>query len=157
VGLKFDNVRVPRANVLAPPGKGFTLAMQTFGRTRPIIGAFGVGAARSAMEFAMDYAKKRQAFGTPIANFQAIQFKIAEMYQEVETARLLTLKAAWEADQGMDPTLNASIAKFYATEVALEVVNEALQILCGYVHYADDAPEECPYCFFPQSAFKQAD
>jgi acyl-CoA dehydrogenase len=132
VGLNFDNVRVPKANVLAPPGKGFVLAMKTFGRTRPIIGAFGVGAARSAMEYAMDYAKKRQAFGMPIANFQAIQFKIAEMYQKVETARLLTYKAAWEADQGVDPTLNASVAKLYASEVALEVVNEALQIFGGY-------------------------
>ncbi|MGD9310063.1 MAG: acyl-CoA dehydrogenase family protein [Desulfosarcina sp.] len=232
VGLRFDNVRVPKANVLAPPGKGFVLAMKTFGRTRPIIGAFGVGAARSAMEFALDYAKKRKAFGMPISGFQAIQFKIAEMYQKIETARLLTLKAAWEADQGIDPTLNASIAKFYATEVALEVVSEALQIfagygytkmypvekllrdvrllriyegtsevqrvivsgyvmsqyqpvmpaledlplhrevdplgdqptktawrcrICGYVHYGDDAPDECPYCFFPQSAFKRVD
>jgi acyl-CoA dehydrogenase len=231
VGLNFENVRVPKANVMALPGEGFILAMKTFGRTRPIIGAFGVGAARSAMEYAMDYAKKRQAFGMPIANFQAIQFKIAEMYQKVETARLLTLKAAWEADQGMDPTLNASVAKLYASEVALEVVNEALQILggygytkmypvekllrdvrllriyegtsevqrmivagtvmsqyqpvmpaledlplhreadplgtdamepawrcriCGYVHYGDDAPDECPYCFFPKSAFKKA-
>ena len=71
-------------------------------------------------------------FGMPIGNFQAIQFKIAEMFQKVETARLLTLKAAWEADQDIDPTLNASIAKLYASEVALEVVNEALQILGGY-------------------------
>lgn len=166
----------------------------------------------------------------PISGFQAIQFKIAEMYQKVETARLLTLKAAWEADQGMDPSLNASIAKLYGTEVALEVVNEALQIfggygytkmfpiekllrdvrllriyegtsevqrviiagyvmsqyqsimpaledlplhreidplaeasaqtawrcrICGHVHYGDEAPDECPYCFFPQSAFKK--
>ncbi|MGA6926540.1 MAG: acyl-CoA dehydrogenase family protein, partial [Desulfosarcina sp.] len=86
VALKFDDVRVPKENVLAPPGKGFLLAMKTFGRTRPIIGAFGIGAARSAMEFAIDYARKRQAFGMPIANFQAIQFKIAEMVQKVETA-----------------------------------------------------------------------
>jgi len=230
VALKFDNVRVPKENLLAPPGKGFSLAMKTFGRTRPIISAFGVGAARSAMEFSLDYAKKRKAFGMPLSGFQAIQFKIAEMYQKVETARLLTLKAAWEADQGVDPTLNASIAKLYGTEVALEVVNEALQILggygytrmypvekllrdvrllriyegtsevqrviiagyvmsqyqpvmppledlplhrevdpladggmatvwrcriCGHVHYGDEAPDECPYCFFPQSAFKK--
>ncbi len=230
VALKFDNVRIPRGNILAPPGKGFVLAMKTFGRTRPIIGAFGVGAARSAMEFSLDYAKKRKAFGMPISGFQAIQFKIAEMYQKVETARLLTLKAAWEADQGIDPTLNASIAKFYATEAAFEVVNEALQIfggfgytkmfpvekllrdvrllriyegtsevqrlivaghvmgqyqpvmppledlplhretdpladgggqttwrcrICGHVHYGDEAPDECPYCFFPATAFKK--
>ena len=232
VGINFKNVRVPKENVMAPPGEGFVLAMQTFSRTRPAIGAFAVGMARSAMEFATDYAKKRRAFGTKIANFQAIQHKIAEMYQKVETSRLLVWKAAWEADNRMDPTISASIAKFYATEAALEVANEALQIfggygytkmfpiekllrdarlyriyegtseiqryivsgyamnvyqpvmppledlpiqhemdptgaenedgatvwrcrICGHVHYGDEPPDECPYCFFPKSAFKK--
>ena len=232
VGLNFKDVRVPKDNVLAPPGEGFELAMRTFARTRPSIGAFAVGTARSAMEFAIDYTKKRRAFGTKIANFQAIQHKIAEMYQKVATSRLLVWKAAWEADQGLDPTITASIAKFYSSEAALEVANQALQILggygytkmfpvekllrdarlfsiyegtseiqrhivsgyamnvyqpamppledlpiqraidpaelegqegktawrcriCGYVHYGDEPPEECPYCFFPKSAFKE--
>ena len=231
-GINFKDVRVPKANILAPPGEGFMLAMQTFSRTRPAIGAFAVGTARSAMEYAIDYAKKRRAFGTQISNFQAIQHKIAEMYQKVETSRLLVWKAAWEADNGMDPTITASIAKFYSTEACLEVANEALQIfagygytkmfpiekllrdarlfriyegtsevqryivsgyvmnvyqpvmppledlpihrdmdptefegdegktawrcrICGYVHYGEKPPEECPYCFFPESAFKQ--
>ena len=233
--LNFKDVRVPKENVLAPPGEGFVLAMKTFGRTRPAIGAFAVGAARSAMEFAIDYAKKRRAFGDPIANFQAIQFKIAEMYQKVETARLLVWKAAWEADKGMDSTLTASMAKMYSSEVAQEVLGEALQILagygytklfpvekllrdtrlfkiyegtseiqrmivsgfalgayepamppledlpiqrvvdpeemsaqeeggkavwrcrmCGYVHYDEEPPDECPVCFFPKTAFKKA-
>ncbi len=233
-GINFKDVRVPKANVVAPPGEGFVLAMQTFSRTRPIIGSFAVGAARSAMELAVDYAKKRRTFGVKIANNQAIQFKIAEMYQKVETARLLTWKAAWEADSGQDPTVTASIAKFYATEAAMEVVEEALQIfggygytrlypieklyrdtrlfkiyegtseiqriivsgfvlhgyqpslppledfpmltgidfavpdgvvdpkikgwrcrMCGYIHTADEPPKECPYCYFPQTAFKQ--
>lgn len=131
-GVHFTDVRVPAENMLAPPGEGFALAMRTFSRTRPSIGAFAVGAARSAMEFAIDYAKKRQAFGSKLADFQAIQFKIAEMYQKIETSRLLVLKAAWEADQGMDPTVSASISKFYATEVAMQVANEALQIFGGY-------------------------
>lgn len=234
VGIHFKDVRVPHENVLAPPGEGFVLAMQTFARTRPAIGAFAVGTARSAMEYAIDYAKKRSAFGTKIANFQAIQHKIAEMYQKVETSRLLVWRAAWEADNGMDPTIAASIAKFYSTEAALEVASEALQILggygytkmfpvekllrdarlfriyegtseiqryivsgyalnayqpvmppledlpihremdsidvkgqaggtvwrcrvCGYVHYGDEPPEECLYCFFPKSAFKKCD
>ena len=233
VGINFKDVRVPKENVMAPPGEGFVLAMQTFSRTRPAIGAFAVGTARSAMEFATDYAKKRRAFGSKIADFQAIQHKIAEMYQKVETSRLLVWKAAWEADNRMDPTISASIAKFYATEAALEVANEALQIfggygytkmfpiekllrdarlyriyegsseiqryivsgyamnvyqpvmppledlpihremgpaeaedkegstvwrcrICGYVHYGDEPPDECPYCFFPKSAFKKA-
>ncbi len=132
VGVHFDNVRVPGTNVLAEPGQGFYLAMKTFSRTRPAIGAFSVGAARSAMEHAIEYVKQRRAFGTKIANFQSLQFKIAEMYQKVETSRLLTLKAAWEADNGMDPTLDASIAKLYASEAALEVANEALQIFGGF-------------------------
>ncbi len=131
-GIRLKNVKVPAANVLAEPGKGFVLAMKTFSRTRPIIGAFAVGAARSVMEYAIDYAKKRQAFGTKIKNFQMIQSKIAEMYQKVETSRLLVHRSAWEADQGMDPTVNASVAKFYASEVAIEVANDALQIFGGY-------------------------
>jgi len=131
-GIHLTNVRVPAENVLAQPGEGFLMAMTTFAHTRPIIGSFGVGAARSAMEMAIDYAKKRRAFGARLADFQAIDFKIAEMYQKVETARLLTWKAAWENDSGMDPTITASIAKFYATEAAFEVVSEALQILGGY-------------------------
>jgi len=130
--IDLKNVRVPKENMLAPPGEGFVLAMQTFARTRPAIGAFAVGTARSAMEFAIDYAKKRRAFGSKIGNFQAIQFKIAEMYQKVETSRLLVWKAAWEADNGMDPNVNASVAKMYATEAAWEVVDQALQIMGGY-------------------------
>ena len=131
-GIHFRNVRVPRENMIAEPGQGFVLAMKTFSRTRPIIGAFAVGAARSAMEYAIDYAKKRRAFGTKLSHFQAIQFKLAEMYQKVETARLLVWKGAWEADSGIDPTITASISKFYATEAAGEVVHEAMQILGGY-------------------------
>ncbi len=131
-GINFKNVRVPKENVIAEPGKGFVLAMKTFSLTRSSIGAFAVGAARSAMEYAIDYAKKRRVFGTNISNFEAIQFKIAEMYQKVETSRLLVWKAAWEADNGIDPTISASIAKFYATETAMEVVNDALQIFGGY-------------------------
>ncbi len=226
--IHLKDVRVPKANMMAPPGEGFVLAMKTFSRTRPSIGAFAVGAARSAMEFALDYAKRRRTFGAPIVNNQAIQFKLAEMYQKVETARLLVWKAAWEADNGMDPTVNASISKFYATEAAQEVVEEALQIfagygytrmfpvekllrdtrlfkiyegtseiqrmivaghvlgayepvmpplsevpvhrenpppgkgdgtawrcpMCGYIHYDDDAPDNCPYCFVPKAGFK---
>ena len=132
VGVYFENVRVPKEYILANPGEGFLLAMATFNRTRPVIGAFAIGAARSAMEYAMDYAKKRQAFGQNIGFNQSIQFKFADMYQKIETSRLLVLKAAWESDKGIDPTLNASISKFYATEACIEVVDQALQILGGY-------------------------
>ncbi len=131
-GIHLKDVRVPKENILAPPGKGFVLAMHTFSRTRPIIGAFAVGAARAAMEYAIDYAKKRQTFGAALSNYQTLQFKIADMYQKVDTARLLVWKAAWETDQGMNPTVSASMAKFYSSEKALEVVNDALQIFGGY-------------------------
>ncbi|MFX1379023.1 MAG: acyl-CoA dehydrogenase family protein [Promethearchaeota archaeon] len=130
VGLK--DVRIPKENILAKPGRGFVLAMQTFAHTRPAIGAFAVGCARSAMEYSIDYAQKREAFGRPIGNYQAIQEKIANMYKDIEAARLLTYKAAWEADQGMDNNLSSSIAKAFASDVAMNVTTEAVQIFGGY-------------------------
>jgi len=130
VGLK--NVRIPKENVLAKPGRGFVLAMQTFAHTRPAIGAFAVGCARSAMEYSIDYAQKREAFGRPIGNYQVIQEKIANMFKDIEAARLLTYKAAWEADQGLDNNLSSSIAKAFASDVAMNVTTEAIQIFGGY-------------------------
>jgi acyl-CoA dehydrogenase len=130
VGLK--DVRIPKEDVLAKPGRGFVLAMQTFAHTRPAIGAFAVGCARSAMEYSIDYAQKREAFGRQIGNYQVIQEKIANMYKDIEAARLLTYKAAWEADQGMDNNLSSSIAKAFASDVAMNVTTEAIQIFGGY-------------------------
>ncbi|MFX1240273.1 MAG: acyl-CoA dehydrogenase family protein [Promethearchaeota archaeon] len=130
VGLK--NVRIPKENVLAKPGRGFVLAMQTFAHTRPAIGAFAVGCARSAMEYSIDYAHKRETFGRPIGNYQVIQEKIANMYKDIEAARLLTYKAAWETDQGMDNNLSSSIAKAFASDVVMNVTTEAVQIFGGY-------------------------
>jgi len=133
VGIKLDNVRVPAENILAEPnGDGFKLAMKTFSRTRPIISAFATGAARSLMEFSIDYAKKRRVFDQKLVDFQNTQFKIAEMYQKVETMRLLTWKACWEADNGLDPTVSASLAKLYTSEAVCEIGNMALQIFGGY-------------------------
>jgi len=132
VSVVLKNVRVKKENVLAKPGYGFVLAMQTFAHTRPAIGAFATGCARSAMEYAIDYAKKRETFGRPLENYQMIQFKIAEMYKNIEAARLLTYKAAWEADQGMDNNLSSAIAKAFASDVAMEVTTEAIQIFGGY-------------------------
>jgi acyl-CoA dehydrogenase len=132
VSVVLRNVRVKKENVLAKPGRGFVLAMQTFAHTRPAIGAFAVGCARSAMEYSIDYAKKRETFGRPLENYQAIQFKIADMYKSIEAARLLTYKAAWEADLGKDNNLSSSIAKAFASDVAMEVTTEAIQIFGGY-------------------------
>jgi len=132
VSVVLKNVRIPKENILAKPGRGFVLAMQTFAHTRPAIGAFAVGCARSAMEYSIDYAQKREAFGRPIGNYQVIQEKIANMYKDIEAARLLTYKAAWEADQGMDNNLSSSIAKAFASDVAMNVTTEAVQIFGGY-------------------------
>ncbi len=128
----LKDVRIPKKNILAKPGRGFVLAMQTFAHTRPAIGAFAVGTARSAMEYSIDYAKKREAFGRSIDHYQAIQFKIANMYKDIEAARLLTYKAAWEADQGIDNNLSSACAKAFASDVAMEVTTEAIQIFGGY-------------------------
>ncbi len=128
----LKDVRVKKENVLAKPGRGFVLAMQTFAHTRPAIGAFAVGCARSAMEYSIDYMKKREVFGRPIERYQAIQFKIADMYKNIEAARLLTYKAAWEADQGKDNNLSSACAKAFASDVAMEVTTEAIQIFGGY-------------------------
>jgi acyl-CoA dehydrogenase len=132
VAVTLKNVRVPEKNVLAKPGRGFVLAMQTFAHTRPAIGAFATGCARSAMEYAIDYANKREAFGRPISNFQAIQHKIADMYKDIEAARLLTHKAAWEADQGLDNNMSSAIAKAFASDVVMRVTTEAIQVYGGY-------------------------
>lgn len=130
--VALKNVRIPKENVLAKPGRGFVLAMQTFAHTRPAIGAFAVGCARSAMEYSIDYAQKREAFGRPIANYQVIQAKIANMYKDIEAARLLTYKAAWEADQGIDNNMSSAVAKAFASDVAMNVTSEAVQIYGGY-------------------------
>ena len=132
VAVTLKNVRVPEENILAKPGRGFVLAMQTFAHTRPAIGAFATGCARSAMEYAIDYANKREAFGRPISNFQAIQQKIADMYKDIEAARLLTHKAAWEADQGLDNNMSSAVAKAFASDVVMRVTTEAIQVYGGY-------------------------
>jgi len=132
VAVALKNVRIPKENVLAKPGRGFVLGMQTFAHTRPAIGAFAVGCARSAMEYSIDYAQKREAFGRTIANYQVIQEKIANMYKDIEAARLLTHKAAWEADQGLDNNMSSAIAKAFASDVAMKVTTEAVQIYGGY-------------------------
>ncbi|MHA2368662.1 MAG: acyl-CoA dehydrogenase family protein [Candidatus Hodarchaeales archaeon] len=132
VSLILRDVRVPEENMLGEPGAGFPLAMRTFARTRPTIGAFACGMARAAMEYAIHYAKRRKAFELEISNFQAIQFMIAEMKMNYEAARLLTWKAAWEADQGGDNTIAASCAKAFATDHGMNTASNALQIFGGF-------------------------
>lgn len=132
VMVRLDEVHVPKENVLGEPGKSFPIAMQTFAHTRPTIGAFACGMARGAMEYAIAYARRRKAFESKLANFQAIQFMIADMKMNYEAARLLTWNSAWEADQGRDNTISASIAKAFASDNGMKTVSDALQIFGGY-------------------------
>ncbi|MBC7348420.1 MAG: acyl-CoA dehydrogenase family protein [Candidatus Aminicenantes bacterium] len=137
----FEEVRVPAENVLGRVGQGFLIAMRTFDRTRSAVGAAGVGLARAALEYAVDYAKTRVQFGQPIATFQAIAFKIAQMAMEIEAARLLVWKAAWMVDKGQPCGLNSAMAKCFGSDLAMWASLEALQILGGY-GYMKDYPVE---------------
>ncbi|WP_262249291.1 acyl-CoA dehydrogenase [Parapedobacter soli] len=130
--LLFDDVRVPKTNRIGEDGFGFKFAMKTLEGGRIGIAAQALGIAAGAYELARDYAKERQTFGKPIANHQAIQFKLADMATQIEAARLLCLKAAWLKDHGQPYTQAAAMAKLYASEVAMRTTVEAVQIHGGY-------------------------
>ena len=133
----FNDVRVPPENLVGKQGNGFIQLMHFFDRSRAYVSAHGVGLAQGALDMAIKHAKTRTQFGQPIGSFQATQFKIAEMATKVETARTVAHKAAWLLDQGRpDPRLTA-MAKMYACHVAVEVVDEALQIHGGYGYFND--------------------
>src|SRR6185436_13095841 len=126
--LLLDEVRVPAENVVGSVG-GFRLAMLGLNAMRPIVAARGIGLAEGALMYAVNYAKERAAFGATIADLQGIQWKVAELAAEIEAARLVTYRAAWMADRGeftREYVPFLSIAKYYATELAVKVSNEAL-------------------------------
>jgi len=139
--LIFDDVRVPEENLVGTQGMGFMQQMHFFDATRTGVAAQGVGIAKGASEAALEYAKEREQFGQPIAEFQAIQHKLADMYTKTEAARNLTYKAAWQVDQGEDITKLASMAKEYASRICVDVANEAVQIHGGS-GYVNDFPVE---------------
>lgn len=139
----FENVRVPARYQLGENGEGFKIGMMTFDRTRPIVGSGAVGIARAAMEASVRYATEREQFGAPIAEQQAIQFMLADMAQRVEAARLLCWHAAWLADQGERNTLQASAAKCFASDTAMQVTTDAVQIFGGYGYMKDYPVEKC--------------
>jgi len=134
--LIFNNVEVPANNLLGAENTGFLIAMQTLDMARPCMGASAVGVARSAFEVALSYARERIQYGRPIIENQAISFMLADMATEIEVARLLTWKASWLIDQGMDSTLASSMCKVFSTEMAERVCSNAIQILGGqgYTH-----------------------
>jgi len=135
--LFFEDVRVPADHLIGREGLGFIVAMRTFDKTRAAVGAAGVGIARAALEYAVEYAKTRIQFGKPIASFQATAFKIAQMAMEVDAARLLVWKAAWLMDHGKPCGTESAIAKCFGSDVAMRTALEALQIFGGYGYMRD--------------------
>jgi len=143
--LLFDNVRVPEENLVGTRGAGFLQQMQFFDETRTGVAAQAVGIARGAAERALDYAQEREQFGQPIGDFQAIQHKLADMHTRTEAARQLTYKSAWSVDNKEEQlTTLASMAKEYASRVAVDVANEAVQVHGG-AGYVDDFDVERYY------------
>ncbi len=130
--IMYNDVKVPKENLLGPQGDGFKFAMKTLTGGRIGIASQALGIASGSYELALQYAKERTTFGKPIAHHQAIAFKLADMATEVEAARLMVLRAAWMKDQGMDFATAASMAKLYASDVAMRQSIEAVQIHGGY-------------------------
>jgi len=141
----FDNVRVPKVNLLGEIGKGFKIAMNTLDGARIGVAAQGLGVAERALHEAVEYAKKRVCFGAPIAKLQAIQWMIADMGTQVEAARMLTYKASQMQDKGEKFTIEASQAKLFASEAAKFCVDRAMQIHGGYGYIGEFSPIEKLY------------
>jgi acyl-CoA dehydrogenase len=139
--VHFEGVQVPVADRLGADGDGFSIAMRTLDQTRTPIGALATGIAQAALDHAAAYSLKRQTFGKPISEHQAIQIKLANMAQAVHAARLLTWHAAWTIDHGSKGTLESSIAKCFASDAALHVADEAIQTFGGY-GYMKEYPVE---------------
>ena len=129
--LQFNDVKVPKENRIGEDGFGFKFAMKTLSGGRIGIAAQALGIAAGGYELALKYAKVRKSFGTEICNHQAIAFKLADMYTEIEAARMLVMKAAWDKDQGDNYDMSSAMAKLYASKVAMEQTVEAVQIHGG--------------------------
>lgn len=130
--LIFEDCRIPLGNLLGKEGDGFVDAMRVLDGGRISIAALGLGMAQGAFENALKYSKQRKQFGKAISEFQAIQWKLADMATEIDAARLLTIRSAWMKDNGMKTTLESSMAKLYTSEVAVRAANEGVQIHGGY-------------------------
>ena len=139
--LIFDNCRIPKENLIGVEGEGFKQAMQILDGGRISIGALSLGIAKGAYEAALKYSKEREQFGQSISKFQAISFKLADMITEIDASELLLHKAAELKNNKKNLTRESAIAKYYASEVACRVANEAVQIFGGY-GYTKDFPVE---------------
>ncbi len=139
--LIFDNVRIPKENVIGNVGEGFKQAMKVLDGGRISIASLSCGVARGAYEASVQYAKEREQFGKPIGKFQAIAFKLADMATEIEAAELLTFQAAYLKNSKKPVTKAGAYAKYYASEVSVKCGNEAVQIMGGY-GYTKEYPAE---------------
>jgi alkylation response protein AidB-like acyl-CoA dehydrogenase len=138
----FDDVRIPGDRVIGEEGAGFEIAMRTLDHTRVTIAAQAVGVAQGALDYALGYAQERRQFGKPIADFQGLQFMLADMGMKVEAARQLTYAAAGRSERGdKDLTFFGAAAKCFASDVAMQVTTDAVQVLGGY-GYTRDYPVE---------------
>ncbi len=135
--IYLNNVRVPEENLLGTRGNGFHQLMAFFDRSRAYVSAHGVGLAQGALDLAVKHIRQRKQFGKPIGSFQGVQFKIADMAVKIELARNIMYKAAWLLDNGMPDTHVTAMAKMYAARIAVEVVDEALQLHGGYGYFDD--------------------
>jgi len=140
--LIFENMRVPRENLLGEMGKGWHLVLQSLTETRVLVAAMALGIAQGAMEAAVSYSKQREQFGKPIAEFQGISFMLADMAIQVECARALIYQIASMVDQGQrDQHYHASVAKCFASDMAMKVTTDAVQVMGGY-GYTKEYPVE---------------
>ncbi|HYK20601.1 MAG TPA: acyl-CoA dehydrogenase family protein [Pyrinomonadaceae bacterium] len=140
--LIFEEVRVPKENLLGQEGDAFKIAMKVFDRSRPGTGVLAVGVARRALEEAVKYAGERKTFGVPIGQHQAIQFKIADVATQIQAARWLCWHAAWLVDQGHKSSREASMAKCFGAQTAVNATSEAVQIFGGYGYVKDYVVEK---------------
>ncbi len=135
--LFFKDMRISASSILGTPGEGFKTFMKTLTSGRVSLGALSVGTAVGAYERALAYSKEREAFGKSIHKFQSVGFKLADMATKIEASKLLVYHSAWMKDQGLDITKEAAMAKLFASETAMEVTTEAIQVLGGYGYVRD--------------------
>jgi alkylation response protein AidB-like acyl-CoA dehydrogenase len=142
--IRFENLRVPKSSLLGEDGEGFKIAMSALDHGRLGVAAGAVGVAQACLDACVDFARKRRAFGQRIGDFQMIQATIADMATEIEAARLLVYKAATMKDAGLPTTRETSMAKLYATEIAVKAASEAV-LLHGGRGYSNEYPLERHY------------
>ena len=135
-------MKVPKANLLAPEGEGFKLAMETFNQTRPDIGAMATGLMQRCLDISVAYAKERKTFGVPISEHQLVQAMLAEMAIGAEATRLLYQKAAWNLDNGVRDPIVSSYAKAYGADKAMQSAIDAVQVFGGNGYVKDYPPEK---------------